>query len=85
MEAVHDSFALNNPLFNQLPVAVEEENSEKSRNEPIDVEKCIRNASTLVEAEGLIIRAIAERFALFSAKPVDEISLEVSLQDFGLE
>jgi NADPH:quinone reductase-like Zn-dependent oxidoreductase/NAD(P)-dependent dehydrogenase (short-subunit alcohol dehydrogenase family)/SAM-dependent methyltransferase len=85
MEAVQDSFALTNPLFNQLPVATQGETVGGTNTESINVEKCIQNASTLAEAEGHIIRAIAERFALFSATPVDEINMELSLQEFGLE
>lgn len=83
MEAVHDEYALANPIFGQIPYITEKES--KTEQAAMDVEKLLEQATSLEETQRIIITAICERFALFTARSVDDISATVSLEDFGID
>ncbi|CZR61454.1 related to polyketide synthase [Phialocephala subalpina] len=83
MEAVHDSYALANPIFSQIPYL--EEKEAVAEQASMDVDKLLQNAQTIDEVHNIVVRAIVERFALFTARPVEDISPSTSLEQFGLD
>ncbi|KAH8815991.1 Choline/Carnitine o-acyltransferase-domain-containing protein [Xylogone sp. PMI_703] len=83
MEAVHDEYALANPIFGQIPYLNEKEATTEQAT--MDVEKLLQQATSVEEVQRIVINAICERFALFTARSVDEISSTVSLEEFGID
>ncbi|KAF8861351.1 KR-domain-containing protein [Acephala macrosclerotiorum] len=78
MEAVHDSYALENPIFSQIPYL--EEKEAVAEQATVDVEKCLRNAQTIDEVHNIVVGAIVEWFTHFTARLVEDISPSTSLE-----
>lgn len=74
---------LANPIFSQIPYL--EEKEAVAEQATMDVEKCLQNAQTIDEVHNIVVRAIVERFALFTARPVEDISPSTSLEQLGLD
>ena len=68
METVHDEFGLANPLFGQVPYLDEKEAIIEQAT--MDVETLLQQVTPVEEIHLIIIRAICERFAIFTARPV---------------
>ncbi|OBT81690.1 Type I Iterative Polyketide synthase (PKS) [Pseudogymnoascus sp. 03VT05] len=86
MEEVHDEFGLTNPMFGHIPrISANKEAEAKGTSNFIDVEKCLRAATSTEEVVDVIITALAERFSMFSTRPLDEINLEAPLGELGLD
>ncbi|KAJ5833041.1 Highly reducing polyketide synthase sdnO [Penicillium riverlandense] len=85
METVQDTFGLSNPLFSQVPYLSEQQNSGDGSSDKVDTEKAIRNAASISEAEEIITHAIAEKFALFMDRALEDVNLDQSLAAFGLD
>lgn len=83
MEAVHDEYALANPIYGQIPYL--EEKSETTEQATMDVGKLMQQASSLEEVQSIVISAICERFALFTARSLEDINPAVSLDEFGID
>jgi len=83
METVHDEFGLANPLFGQVPYLDEKE--AVTEQATMDVETLLQQATSVDEIHLIIIRAICERFAIFTARPVEEIDPVGSLDEFGID
>lgn len=83
MEAVHDEYALANPIFGQIPYLEEKEDTTEQAT--MDVGKLLQQATTIDEVQGIVISAICERFAMFTARSLDEINPSVSLEEFGID
>ena len=86
MEEVHDEFGLSNPMFSHIPrLSANKEAEDEASANLIDVEKSLRQAETTEQVVDIIITAVAERFSMFSTRPLDEINLEAPLGELGLD
>ncbi|KAI2787681.1 Highly reducing polyketide synthase sdnO [Penicillium oxalicum] len=85
METVQDTFGLNNPMFSQVPYLSSGTASGDASSAKVDTEKAIRTASSIAEAEEIITHAIAEKFALFMDRAMEDVNLDQSLAAFGLD
>ncbi|KAG9250059.1 uncharacterized protein F5Z01DRAFT_731189 [Emericellopsis atlantica] len=83
MESVHDEAALANPMFSQIPHLDEE--GETPKEAATDVGKMLQQAASPQEVESIVVGGICQRFAMFTATPVEEISPDVSMDSFGLD
>ncbi|KAF4983054.1 hypothetical protein FZEAL_1454 [Fusarium zealandicum] len=83
MEAVHDEAALANPMFGQVPHL--EQKGETTKEAATDIGKLIQQAATPAEVESIVVGGIRQRFAMFTATPVEEIDPDVSMESFGLD
>ncbi|KAK1996712.1 beta-ketoacyl synthase domain-containing protein [Colletotrichum falcatum] len=83
MEAVHDEMALANPMFSQVPRL--EQKGEQTKEAAADIGKLLQQATTPKEVESIVVDGIRQRFAMFIAAPVDDISPDVSMDSFGLD
>ncbi|KAJ5368689.1 Highly reducing polyketide synthase sdnO [Penicillium cataractarum] len=85
METVQDTFGLSNPMFSQVPYLSDQNSSGDGASNKVDTEKAIRNAASIAEAEEIITQAIAEKFALFMDRAIEDVNLDQSLAAFGLD
>ncbi|KAJ5896473.1 Highly reducing polyketide synthase sdnO [Penicillium subrubescens] len=85
METVQDTFGLSNPMFSQVPYLSDQNSSGDGASDKVDTEKAIRNSATIAEAEEIITHAIAEKFALFMDRAIEDVNLDQSLAAFGLD
>ncbi|KAF7713846.1 Polyketide synthase [Penicillium ucsense] len=85
METVQDTFGLNNPMFSQVPYLSDGTSSGDASSAKVDTEKAIRTASTIAEAQEIITHAIAEKFALFMDRAMEDVNLDQPLAAFGLD
>lgn len=85
METVQDTFGLSNPMFSQVPYLSDQNSSGDGASDKVDTEKAIRNAGSIPEAEDIITHAIAEKFALFMDRAIEDVNLDQSLAAFGLD
>lgn len=85
METVQDTFGLSNPMFSQVPYLSDQNNSGDGASDKVDTEKAIRNAASIADAEEIITQAIAEKFALFMDRAIEDVNLDQSLAAFGLD
>ncbi|KAK1517781.1 beta-ketoacyl synthase domain-containing protein [Colletotrichum costaricense] len=83
IEAVHDEMALANPIFSQIPYL--EKEGEPTKEAATDVGKLLQQASSPEEVKSIVVNGICQRFAMFTAVPVEEISPDVSMESFGLD
>ncbi|RSM13828.1 hypothetical protein CDV31_005698 [Fusarium ambrosium] len=83
MEAVHDEAALANPMFSQVPRL--EQEGETKKEAATDIGKLIQQATTPDEVQSIVVGGICQRFAMFTACPVEDISPDVSMESFGLD
>ncbi|RSL51427.1 hypothetical protein CEP54_011402 [Fusarium duplospermum] len=83
MEAVHDEAALANPMFSQVPRL--EQEGETKKEAATDIGKLIQQATTPEEVQSIVVSGICQRFAMFTACPVEDISPDVSMESFGLD
>ncbi|RTE82468.1 hypothetical protein BHE90_002981 [Fusarium euwallaceae] len=83
MEAVHDEAALANPMFSQVPRL--EQEGETKKEAATDIGKLIQQATTPEEVQSIVVGGICQRFAMFTACPVEDISPDVSMESFGLD
>jgi len=51
----------------------------------MEIDKCLQNATSAEEVYEIVIRSICERFAFFTARSIDDISPNTSLEEFGLD
>lgn len=85
MEAVHDEFALANPLFSQIP-RLEQKGGEGSKQAAAtDIGKMLQEATTPEEVHKTVVTGICQRFALFTACSPEDVSPDVSMESFGLD
>jgi len=84
MTAVEDGFALTNPLFSMVPYSRASRDSEDSDHK-FDVEKALRNAKFMEEAEAIITDAIVDKVAIFLNCLIEDVSKEQSLVHFGMD
>ena len=84
MTAVQDEFALANPMLSMIPYNRVSGDTSGS-DEKFDVEAALRNAKSLEEAEDIITKTVAEKFAVFLARPVEDVSLDIPLPEFGMD
>ncbi|RSM03807.1 hypothetical protein CEP52_007172 [Fusarium oligoseptatum] len=82
-EAVHDEAALANPMFSQVPRL--EQEGETKKEAATDIGKLIQQATTPDEVQSVVVGGICQRFAMFTACPVEDISPDVSMESFGLD
>lgn len=83
MENVHDEMALANPMFSHIPSL--EAKEENQGSEATDVGKLLQQAKSPEEIQAIVVRGICERFAMFTARPLEDISPDVSIDNFGLD
>lgn len=83
MEAVHDEAGLANPMFSQIPYL--EQKGEATKEATTDIGKLIQQATTPEEVHTIVVGGICQRFAMFTACPVEDISPDVSMESFGLD
>ncbi|KPM37670.1 Lovastatin diketide synthase LovF [Neonectria ditissima] len=83
MEAVHDEMALANPMFSQVPHL--EQKGETTTEAATDIGKMLQQATTPQEVETIVVNGICQRFAMFTACPVEDVSPDVSMDSFGLD
>lgn len=83
MEAVHDEYALANPVFGHIPYL--EAKKDTPEQVTMDVGKLMQQATSSDEVQVIIVNAVCVRFALFTARPFDEIDPAVSLDEFGID
>ncbi|KAK2011526.1 beta-ketoacyl synthase domain-containing protein [Colletotrichum eremochloae] len=83
MEAVHDEMALANPMFSQVPHL--EQKGEQKKEDATDIGKLLQQATTPKEIESIVVDGIRQRFAMFIAAPVEDVSPDVSMDSFGLD
>ncbi|EFQ30570.1 beta-ketoacyl synthase domain-containing protein [Colletotrichum graminicola] len=83
MEAVHDEMALANPMFSQVPRL--EQKGEQTKEDATDIGKLLQQATSHKEVEGIVVDGIRQRFAMFIAAPVEDISPNASMDSFGLD
>lgn len=83
MVTVHDEAALANPRFSQVPYLDQEGETKKEAASDIGV--MIQQASSPEELESIVILGICQRFALFTAVPVEEINPDIAMDSFGLD
>jgi len=85
MMDIHDTFALENPLFSALPYPQATSGGSGTSNGEADVGQALRNAKSMKEAGDIIAAAIAEKLSVFLDQPVDDIGQNESLFKFGLD
>lgn len=85
METVQDTFGLSNPMFSQVPYLSDQNSSSNGASDKVDTEKAIRQAASIAEVEEIITQAIAEKFALFMDRAIEDVNLDQSLAAFGLD
>lgn len=83
MESVHDEMALANPVFSQIPYL--ETKGETAETGGTDIGKMLQQASTPEEIQSIVVGGISQRFALFTARAPEDISPDVSMENFGLD
>lgn len=83
MEAVHDEFALANPMFSQIPHLEEQEDT--AEEAAPDIGKLLQQATSPEEIQSIVVGGICQRFAMFTARLPEEISPDVSMEEFGLD
>lgn len=83
MVAVHDDYAISNPIFGQIPYL--DDRADAKEEATMDVGTLLRGATSAEEVESIVISAICERFALFTASSIDDINPAVSLTEFGID
>ncbi|KAM0421170.1 hypothetical protein ACHAPT_011062 [Fusarium lateritium] len=83
MEAVHDEAALANPMFSQVPHL--EQEGETTKEAATDIGKLLQQVTTPEEVQSIVVGGICQRFAMFTACPVEDISPDVSMESFGLD
>ncbi|KAK2057820.1 beta-ketoacyl synthase domain-containing protein [Colletotrichum caudatum] len=83
MDAVHDEMALANPMFSQIPRL--EQKGEQKNEAAADIGKLLQQAATPKEIESIVVDGIRQRFAMFIAAPVEDVSPDVSMDSFGLD
>ncbi|GKU06255.1 unnamed protein product [Fusarium langsethiae] len=84
MEA-NDEYLLDNPVFSQLPHAVEKKDTGANKTDKVDFADALANVETMAEAEQLIQDASLAKFAIFLDRPVEEIRVGQSLATLGLD
>ena len=84
MEAVHDEFALANPLFSQVP-RLGQKGGETKVAAATDIGKMLQEAATPEDIHRIVVTGICQRFALFTACPPEDVSPDVSMESFGLD
>ncbi|KAF7552333.1 hypothetical protein G7Z17_g4400 [Cylindrodendrum hubeiense] len=83
MEGVHDEAGLANPMFSQIPYL--EQKGEVTKEAATDIGKLIQQATTPEEVESIVVNGICQRFAMFTACPVEDVSPDVPMESFGLD
>ena len=83
MHAVHDELALANPIFSQVPYLDETEDTAAVAT--TDIGKMLQQATTPDEVQAIVVAGICQRFAMFIDRPPEEISPDVSMDEFGLD
>ncbi|MBE3044819.1 choline/carnitine O-acyltransferase [Candidatus Bathyarchaeota archaeon] len=84
MEAVHDEFALANPLFSQVP-HLGQKGGDTKKAAATDIGKMLQEATTPEDIHRIVVTGICQRFALFTACPPEDVSPDVSMESFGLD
>jgi hypothetical protein len=84
METVQDTFALNNPMFSQLPASSNKPSGDGSEAK-MAIEDEVRACGSLEEATQVITRAITEKFSLFLNRAMEELDPDQSPASFGLD
>jgi NADPH:quinone reductase-like Zn-dependent oxidoreductase/NAD(P)-dependent dehydrogenase (short-subunit alcohol dehydrogenase family)/ubiquinone/menaquinone biosynthesis C-methylase UbiE len=83
-----DYVCLTNPLFSRLPYPAQlhgEDSGLKSNEKSNDVDKMLRQVSTIKEAEALIQETIAAKCAVFLDRPIDDVPVNQPLAMIGLD
>ncbi|KAM0345449.1 hypothetical protein ACHAPU_006376 [Fusarium lateritium] len=84
MEA-NDEYLLDNPVFSQLPHAVEKKANGTAKTDKVDFAEALAGVKTMAEAEQLIQNAALAKFAVFLDRPMEEIRVDQSLATIGLD
>lgn len=84
METVQDTFALNNPMFSQLPESANKLSGDDS-GAKLDIEDEVRKCGGVEEATQVIARAITEKFSLFLNRSMEDLDPDQSPASFGLD
>ncbi|RDW64263.1 hypothetical protein BP5796_10765 [Coleophoma crateriformis] len=82
MEAAGDTFALNNPMFSQLPQSTKDVGKGDNK---VDIEDAVRKAKTSDEASIIITKAIIEKFSLFLNRSIEDLDPDQPPSSFGLD
>lgn len=85
---VEDFVCLGNPLFSRLPYPEQlngEESGLKSSEKSNDIDKLLRQAGTIKEAESLIQETIAAKCAVFLDRPIEDVPTNQPLAMIGLD
>ncbi|KAH6966040.1 hypothetical protein EDB82DRAFT_480382 [Fusarium venenatum] len=85
MVEANDEYLLDNPVFSQLPLALEKKDSGTTKTNKIDFAEALASVKTMSEAEQLIQDASLAKFAVFLDRPVEEIRVGQSLATLGLD
>jgi aryl carrier-like protein len=85
MGAVQDNFALQNPIFSHLSYTADDGNPVNKSLDTFDVVDTIKSALTFDEAHATIIEDITRKISLLVGCLADEINMNLSLADFGLD
>lgn len=85
-----DFVCLGNPLFSRLPYPEQQLGGEdpaglKSSEKSGDVDKLLRQAGSIKEAEALIEATIAAKCAVFLDRPIDDVPTDQPLAMIGLD
>ncbi|KAG8164134.1 hypothetical protein KVR01_006052 [Diaporthe batatas] len=83
-----DYVCLTNPLFSRLPYPEQlggDDAGLKSSEKTNDVDKLIRQAGSIKEAEALIQDTIAAKCAVFLDRPIDDVPINQPLAMIGLD
>jgi acyl carrier protein len=83
MTTIHDTLALADPKFGQIPYLEAQEAVKQEGT--TDVAKLLQLATTIEEVHDIVVHAICERFALFSARSIEDVSPSASPEEFGLD
>ncbi|KAM0377373.1 hypothetical protein ACHAPY_002188 [Fusarium culmorum] len=84
MEA-NDEYLLDNPVFSQLPHAMEKKDGGAANTDKLDFAEALATVKTMAEAEQLIQDASLAKFSVFLDRPVEEIRVGQSLATLGLD
>jgi hypothetical protein len=82
--AADDRAALENPLFCQMPLEHKKKFGGDNTNK-VNLSTMVKSATTLEEVENIITGAILAKCAVFMKTPIDEISINESLVNVGLD
>ncbi|KAF4992917.1 hypothetical protein FGRMN_6861 [Fusarium graminum] len=85
MVEANDEYLLDNPVFSQLPHAVEKKTSGTAKTDKVDFAEALAGVKNMAEAEQLIQDAALAKFAVFLDRPVEEIRVDQSLATIGLD